>query len=288
MPLLPSMGTQQPMLHDVQDGTYPKIDQGQLSQSREAGWDICTIKQQTHDQYHASPRWRVILPRNQKYDDHFGKKPRPSTGNEAGASMQTGQQSPMSEYSPTMTGALHPFSSIPPKYIDSCISPWICTTTEGVVLKTLQINFATDSDVRHIHYTHQANGGANFSAADHIDHLHKYRVYSKVIATCRIFPKDDDSVSYQEHMSTQQQDTFGSSHWRARSIHPHNSSTGSFGTMATSIQADTSPQTPRDNLPNPKCSSTWYDMQPKHIQIKWKCGPYHQSFHLTPHDIHRW
>ena len=78
----------------------------------------------------------------------------------------TGWEAIAAEFKPTATGALHPFNMVP-EYIDNRILPITCHQQDmpkikGVVIHSMQLNFAQDKEVRQIRFTHQADGGANF------------------------------------------------------------------------------------------------------------------------------
>jgi hypothetical protein len=98
---------------------------------------------------------------------------------------------------------LLPFNVVP-EYIDARIMPAskqqvnLASTFEGVVMKNMKINF-TKKDVRHLHFTHQADGGANFAATDRLGLLHDYRVYAKTQSIVAFFPQDKDIPPQEEH-----------------------------------------------------------------------------------------
>jgi hypothetical protein len=57
----------------------------------------------------------------------------------------------------------------------------------------MKINLQQDN-VRHIRFTHQADGGANFVATDRLDLLHNYKPYSKPIMIVAFFSQDDGNT----------------------------------------------------------------------------------------------
>jgi hypothetical protein len=67
-----------------------------------------------------------------------------------------------------------------------------------IVRNKMTINF-TKEDVKHLRFTHQADGGANFAATDRLDLLHEYKPYAKPLSTVAFFPQDKDSPPQQEH-----------------------------------------------------------------------------------------
>jgi hypothetical protein len=104
------------------------------------------------------------------------------------------------EYS-TDASALHPFSIIP-EYYDGRIIPTAKTqkdtSIESVTMKKMRINLPNE-DVRHIRFTHQADGGANFAATARFDLLHEYRVYKKALSIVAFFSQDNDSAPQEQH-----------------------------------------------------------------------------------------
>jgi hypothetical protein len=106
------------------------------------------------------------------------------------------------EYAPLKPGPMHPFGTLT-EYIDSRILPPTkrsqIPTTTGIILKKMTVNMPATPDVRHIRFTHQADGGAHFAATDRLDLLHNYRIFNKPITIVAFFPQDEDNPQEQAH-----------------------------------------------------------------------------------------
>jgi hypothetical protein len=102
------------------------------------------------------------------------------------------------EHTNPLSGALQPFQ-FASEFIDTSRIPAKSNPTEGnenqkIVMQTMAINLQpTQEDIKHLRFTHQADGGANFAATDRIDLLHDYKACSKPIAIVAFFSQDDNS-----------------------------------------------------------------------------------------------
>lgn len=107
------------------------------------------------------------------------------------------------EYYQSMDGAfLQPFNMVA-EYIDSRIvqppkEPPPEKTATNVIMKTMKINLQQD-DIRHIRFTHQADGGANFAATDRLDLLHNYKPYIEPISIVAFFTPEEGDAPQESH-----------------------------------------------------------------------------------------